>query len=461
MYPQRPSVSPSRLLQVSRPPWFLPGQQQDCSEFLKYLLDRLHEDEKGLLETGGSGSFMRSLSTSSSGSVSPGGTLKKSERKVAVTLTSIKMKTDDEISRSGSQGSDYAPPSLVESTFRGKVKTTLRCLACKAESVKSESFSDIPLAFPNCSRLSDSFPQKSLAGGGMHQSVVTVDPSVVTQGDKAMATDMKTTNSSNTAQAAKDSGENTPSIHTSPNNSQGVNSEDGCHDTFSLNDLIAFYLKTELLTGDNKYHCEKCGKLQDGKRSITISESPNYLILSLLRFSYNIKLQSRTKIFQDVRYPRTLALPVDKSTRSSLTSSASSSSLSKQHSRNSSNSSGTYAQNMLDSNHAEDALNCEKFKQLAQRLNPKTEDVSPSSKPYLEGQQQCELYGLSAVVVHSGTSSECGHYYCYARHSRCGQVDPAFLDKIGEDIGSVDLLPDRWYNFNDSRVSHAKFETFR
>ncbi|RUS78001.1 hypothetical protein EGW08_014218, partial [Elysia chlorotica] len=350
----RASISPSRLLQVSRPPWFLPGQQQDCSEFLKYLLDRLHEDEKGLAGGAGGpgGGFMRSLSTSSSGSVSPGGTLKKSDRKGAVTLTSIKKKNDDEMM------SDYAPASLVESTFRGKVKTTLRCLACKAESTRSESFSDIPLAFPNCSR---------------------------------------------------------SQIPDSSNNPGVDDGEDGCHDTFSLDELIAFYLKTEHLTGDNKYHCDKCGKLQDGERSIAISQAPNYLILTLLRFSYNTKLQSRTKIFQDVRYPRTLALPVDKSAQSTL--------------------------------------------QLAERLSPRSAETgSPLSGPKPE--QQCELYGLSALVVHSGTSSECGHYYCYARHSRGGQVDPALLDKTSEDLDSVDLLPDMWYNFNDSRVSHAKFETF-
>ena len=439
--PQRPSISPLRLLQASRPPWFLPGQQQDCSEFLKYLLDRLHEDERGLLGPGAANSFMRSLSTSSNGSVSPGGTLKKSERKAAVTLTSIKMKTDEDISGSGGQGSDSAPQSLVESTFRGKMKTTLRCLACKAESTRSESFSDIPLAFPNCSRLSDAFPQKNLAGGGMNSSGASVDQSAVTQDEMITAADSKNDNpSSSPLENPKHEGEGKDT------------------DMFSLSDLIAFYLKTEQLTGDNKYHCDKCGKLQDGERSITISESPNYLILTLLRFSYNTKLQTRTKIFQDVRYPRTLAIPVDKTTCSTMTLSGSSSSLNKHHSRNSSNSSLTYAQNMQDSEYAPKSVHSEKLKQLAERLGQKVEGASTSQS---NKEQQHDLYGLSSVVIHSGTSSECGHYYCYARHSRSGQVDPALLDKASEDLDSVDLLPDKWYNFNDSRVSHANFEAFR
>lgn len=37
---QRPAISPESFLSASWPPWFTPGAQQDCSEYLKYLLDR-------------------------------------------------------------------------------------------------------------------------------------------------------------------------------------------------------------------------------------------------------------------------------------------------------------------------------------------------------------------------------------------------------------------------------------
>ena len=45
-YTLRAIYSPSDLLKSARPPWFESGRQQDCSEFLRYLLDTLQEQEK-------------------------------------------------------------------------------------------------------------------------------------------------------------------------------------------------------------------------------------------------------------------------------------------------------------------------------------------------------------------------------------------------------------------------------
>merc|ERR550519_643319 len=46
----RALYSPSDFLKTARPPWFESGRQQDCSEFLRYLLDTLQEEEERLVK---------------------------------------------------------------------------------------------------------------------------------------------------------------------------------------------------------------------------------------------------------------------------------------------------------------------------------------------------------------------------------------------------------------------------
>ena len=45
-YSSRNIFSPSELLRLARPPWFESGRQQDCSELLTHLLDTIQEEEK-------------------------------------------------------------------------------------------------------------------------------------------------------------------------------------------------------------------------------------------------------------------------------------------------------------------------------------------------------------------------------------------------------------------------------
>ena len=48
-YSRRNIFSPSEFLRLARPPWFESGRQQDCSEFLTHLLDTIQEEEKSCL----------------------------------------------------------------------------------------------------------------------------------------------------------------------------------------------------------------------------------------------------------------------------------------------------------------------------------------------------------------------------------------------------------------------------
>lgn len=111
---------------------------------------------------------------------------------------------------------------------------------------------------------------------------------------------------------------------------------------------------------------------------VELSQGPRYLILTLLRFSFDLRTMRRRKILDDVSVPLLLRLPL------------------------------------------------------------------------AGGRGQA--YDLCSVVVHSGLSSESGHYYCYAREGAARPAPAAGAAERPE--------PDnQWYLFNDTRVSFSSFES--
>lgn len=146
----------------------------------------------------------------------------------------------------------------------------------------------------------------------------------------------------------------------------------------SVLDLVNYFLSPERLTAENRYYCESCASLQEAEKAVELSQGPRYLILTLLRFSFDLRTMRRRKILDNVAVPLLLRLPL----------------------------AGGRAQ----------------------------------------------AYDLCSVVVHSGVSSESGHYYCYARE---GAARPAPC------LGAADRPePEhQWYLFNDTRVSFSSFES--
>ena len=114
---------------------------------------------------------------------------------------------------------------------------------------------------------------------------------------------------------------------------------------FILQILLNNYLTEEILHGENQYHCDHCGSLQDAVKNMKIFEAPNFLTTTLMRFHYDRTQNRKTKVFTDIQYELDLKLPVY------------------------------------------------------------IEDESPIE----------QMYSLYAIVVHSGYSSDGGHYYTYAR----------------------------------------------
>ena len=69
--------------------------------------------------------------------------------------------------------------------------------------------------------------------------------------------------------------------------------------------LLSFYSQ-----GDNKYHCDHCGNLQEAVKTMKILEGPEYLMTTLMRFHYDRKQNRKTKVFTDINYELELSLPV-------------------------------------------------------------------------------------------------------------------------------------------------------
>uniref|UniRef100_A0A8C5M278 Ubiquitin specific peptidase 35 n=1 Tax=Leptobrachium leishanense TaxID=445787 RepID=A0A8C5M278_9ANUR len=394
---QRPAISPECFLASSWPPWFTPGVQQDCSEYLKYLLDRLHEEE--------------------------------------ITGMRISQKLAQATGGGRMKRSPFFNRTLIEQMFGGRIVTRIHCLKCHRISSIEESFTDISLAFPPKNGTASSPPKTSHIPDRLaeekplrhseetskvqgHQSISSSENEQrlhkgETQNGKSSPSESSGSSHGRTVHqgllmpAAEDKDKKNHSVLESTNTlavlSRKSTSLLKC--SLALSDLINYFLSPETLTEDNKYHCETCLSLQDAEKIVEVSTSPKYLILTLLRFSYDLKAMRRKKILDDVSVPLVLKLPIH---------------------------------------------------------------VAQPVAGSLEGDKRCDLakdylpvtYDLCTVIVHSGLSSESGHYYCYARDcmDRDSQRQPTASIRRFTSDKHIDL-ESQWYLFNDTRVSFSSFES--
>ncbi|KAJ7404163.1 ubiquitin specific peptidase 38 [Pitangus sulphuratus] len=341
--------------------------------------------------------------------------------------------------------------TLIEKMFGGKLKTTICCLNCKSMSQKEEAFTDLSLAF--C-------PPTSLENGPKYMEHSEVKDDYVVQTNTLATSPAAETPLNNLdVNSGCDTVMNEGTIEdfsTEPNSENTTISElkqvqtnrDMSQtlvgkSTLSVTDLLNYFLAPEILSGDNKYYCEKCASLQNAEKTMQIIEEPEYLILTLLRFSYDPKCHIRRKILDNVSLPLVLELPV-KSITSPLTVV-----------------SGGWSVGVEISDTGEN---------LAKKLKPSGADevTCPQLVPYV----------LSSVVVHSGVSSESGHYYSYARNvsgsgpsGLCHQSTALSLvspqDKLLTEESPCTVveneldteMPREWFLFNDSRVTFTSFQS--
>lgn len=344
--------------------------------------------------------------------------------------------------------------TLIEKMFGGKLRTHICCLNCRSTSHKVEAFTDLSLAFCPSPSVEDSSFQDpaslpSAQDDGLMQTSVTdaeEEPVVCNPAAAAFVCD-SVVNERRLGSppvefpCAKNS--SVPGESAKILVSKDVPQNPGGESTTSVTDLLNYFLAPEVLTGENQYYCESCASLQNAEKTMQITEEPEYLILTLLRFSYDQKYHVRRKILDNVSLPLVLELPVKRTSLSSL-------------------SEGWSA----------DADFTDVNENLAKKLKPSgTEEAfCPKLVPYL----------LSSVVVHSGVSSESGHYYSYARNitgtessyqmrpqSESLSLTPSQSSLLGGESPNTVIEQDlenkemsqEWFLFNDSRVTFTSFQS--
>uniref|UniRef100_A0AAZ3SIN0 USP domain-containing protein n=1 Tax=Oncorhynchus tshawytscha TaxID=74940 RepID=A0AAZ3SIN0_ONCTS len=361
---QRAAYAPRVFFEASRPPWFNAGSQQDCSEYLRFLLDRLHEEEKTIqvLMTA-----KPNVSPGNGPSDNTGGETSAEDARVSP-VAPVEGK---------SEGNDER--TLIERMFGGRLSTGIRCMTCNSVSEKEEPFTDLSLAF--CPSTTSSPLQ-------------TEGPSEESRGP---------------CQGAVNGGSEAPEIGPSPKpvtaSTTGVHFVPGSSEPpLSVPDLVDYFLAPEILDKENAYFCQKCGSLQRAERGMRVVAAPEYLILTLLRFSYDAKCHVRRKILDNVTIPPLMRLPVHAPPpkHSSSSSSPPSSPLQV----DSPESSENLAKKLKPSQREEEETGLEGDNGMAG--GESAVGVWPAA--------QFVPYVLSSVVMHSGMSSESGHYYSYGRN---------------------------------------------
>lgn len=315
----------------------------------------------------------------------------------------------------------YLNKTLIEKMFGGKMMTKIRCLKCLNVSSREEAFTDLSLAFPP--------PDRHTRGSTSVLPVEEIGPQFIEppenpsqltgspwiQRKAPMARDPAVPPMPVETLGFQEPGEAADPLS---GNAVGVDAakdpllafgEEACapKDSRSVPDLINYFLSPERLTAENKYHCEKCASLQDAEKVAELTEGPHYLILTLLRFSFNPRTMKRKKILDNVSIPVVLKLPV--------------------------------------------LVAPEKTEEVCRRGNDR---AAPGSG------FMSVVYDLCSVVVHSGISSESGHYYCYSRE--CTDTVPHGQPQDGAPKLASDKQLDfeiQWYLFNDTRVSFSSFES--
>lgn len=170
LHSRRPELTPREVLHVTRPPSFLPGHQQDSSEFLSHLMDTLHEHELAVRNkqqqqqkvTSGGGQTPQRRKRPATGTTvtqeedeDTGISVSRQKMAAVAALKDQLMAEDyeDEVDGLEGKGDPVNNHTLIQRSFGGLLDTTYHCLACGQKSTIRDAFRDVSLSFGMVSRV--------------------------------------------------------------------------------------------------------------------------------------------------------------------------------------------------------------------------------------------------------------------------------------------------------------------
>lgn len=285
--------------------------------------------------------------------------------------------------------------NIVEEHFKGVLCVTYKCMDCGNESKHNEEFTDILLAFPEV--VSADAEKHEALKTNRYSTETKENPKSLKGGDQ-----VRNFQESNFQDGAFERPkENVSNVQTTPKSSTNVSAlmkHDHGRSRFTLYEMLDYFMKPEKLSGSNQYSCDQCRANVDGERRVQIAKLPNVLMLSLKRFSFDVKSQTKPKLLHVVDYPEELTFCT-----------------------------------------VGDII----------KLGPKNssvfaeEDITMKNEEAEQAMDTCSAlrsYKLCSVVVHSGHTCEAGHYYSYA--SDAATAEP------------------QWYCFNDERTHETSYKDF-
>ncbi|KAG0022961.1 Ubiquitin carboxyl-terminal hydrolase 33 [Entomortierella chlamydospora] len=240
---------------------FQGSSQQDSQEFLRCIMDKLHEELTYPRTSPDPNSSLPDWRLGKSGSVQlPSVTTTNSTLKGSPKSASNKNGAGSSISSRSSTSSRSAmssgnssmsenieitparatAPSIISDIFEGTLESRVRCLVCRKQYIKEDKFFDLSIPIDKKTKIIDDTVDDRNGGkdkdGGMLGSFVE-------------------------------------SI--------------GGNKSIKLQDCLASFCATEELTGEDRYRCTQCDALNDCRKTFRITQLPETLCIHLKRFRYD------------------------------------------------------------------------------------------------------------------------------------------------------------------------------